>query len=261
MSRIYGRSSVIKVLSNDTKRNIINNKDKYNNLKPTISVFTDKELQQYVEQIHYKIKANENACLIARMACNDANKAVLMANRKIKTAIALNRVSKISKQINVFTTILLYNMNNLTVNLKISVQRNQINYLYLIIQFLLIKHTNNISNITHGSCVGVESHCSTNSLSPPVTPLLLLPNTYESKMQSFTNSSRDTHVTFFDDSPKKKCCFSYFFKKKGEKIYDISDKEKRKKDNYFKIFKKMLSKKIFCNEEYEDDLESINSDE
>ena len=55
MSRIYGRSSVMKILSNDAKKNIINNKDNYNNLKNPISVFTDKELQYCIEKIiiHY----------------------------------------------------------------------------------------------------------------------------------------------------------------------------------------------------------------
>ena len=244
MSKIYGRSNVMKVLSNDTKKNITNNKDKYNNLRNTISVFTDKELQQYVEKIHYKIKANENACLIAKMAYKDANKAVITANKKINTAIALNRVSQISKKINVFTSVLLYNMNNLTLNLRISVQNNQINYLYQILQFLLIKHTNNISNISNISqdtSVRVGTPCSTTSLSPPATPLLLPPKKYESKVQSFTNSSRDTHVTFFNDSPKKKNCFIRCFKKKDEKIYDISHKKKKKKTNYiFKFFKNIF---------------------
>ena len=50
MSRIYGRSSVMKVLSNDAKKNVINN-----NLRNPISVFTDKELQDCIEKIiiHY----------------------------------------------------------------------------------------------------------------------------------------------------------------------------------------------------------------
>ena len=55
MSRIYGRSSVMKILSNDAKKNIINNKDNYNNLKNPISVFTDKELQYCIEKNHYSL--------------------------------------------------------------------------------------------------------------------------------------------------------------------------------------------------------------
>ena len=251
MSNKYGRNGVMKQTSNDTKKKIINYKDKSNKLRNTISVFTHRELQDCVEKIHYKIKANENACLMAKNACKDAEKAVLIANKKIKTAIALRRVLDVSKKINVFTSVLIYNMNNLTFNLRLSVQHNQINYLYQIIQFLLVKQDNTAQSLYQKPYIRLDPPCSTKSVSPPITPLFPSSSDSDSKVNSFTNSSVDTPESCYDDTPEscyddipescyddtpeKNVCFDFFLKKKGKKIYDISHTKKKKKNNFLKI--------------------------
>ena len=190
----------------------------------SISILNQVNIHKYIEQVQYKIKANDTACLIAKQASKSATKAVIKANKEIQTAIAIQNANKICNQVLNISTKILYEVHMLLTDLKLALYEKQINYLYQTMDTLLIK-----------------------------------PRTPESDSSRITHVTlNDTNL-----NTKQSCCSKLIqkcTKSNSSKIYDISHKKKSKKKSKLKyVFSNF--KNIFYTNEDDNDTENRDEDE
>ena len=98
--------------------------------------FNTAEIKHYIEQVQYKIKANETAVYISKMAVRSANKAVKKAEQSIETYYAIKTANMITNQAITAANIAAHNAQVSYMYVSIDLFKKQIDYLYTAIEYI-----------------------------------------------------------------------------------------------------------------------------
>ena len=144
------------------------------------------ELHKLIKIAQYSIKMNENACIIAKKASNAANIAVNCAYNEIAKFKVFKNINNISKQIIIFSNDILNKMNILQLNLTLIQHRNQIIYLYQLVD-------------------NMKKREQCNSISSRETPITLYGNNFSSRsdlssLRILDNSDNDNDNNYNNDN-------------------------------------------------------------
>jgi hypothetical protein len=202
-------------ISHTYNKNLLKCNDKKN---LTYSVIDTKEIKKYIEQVQYKIKANDNAINIAKCASFSAKFAVENAINAINTAIVLKNIINLSNRIKVTCKDINNEMEFLLINLKLLNYKNQINYLYYAVDSITNKPV---------------SPKSTNSIATQIT----IETMSENSIQDIDKKKNEKRR---NDQSYKFLCYKFSKKSKSSKIYNLQNKSQNKSSNLFiSIIKKI----------------------
>ena len=207
------------------------------NNKSLVRLPLSNEIYRYIEEVQYMIRANNNACIIAKKASIYANTVVSIAYKSINKAIALRNVNKIANQIIRFTTKLLYEQHILTTDLKLVYYENKISNLYQTVNFLLNK-TSTLPDVP---------------VDFPLTP----PLTQESSIEGSITGFKKNDKSFFQ---------KIFGRRNNIQVYNVSHnstplrlKSKSKSHKKTKCISKMIRKMVTDTNDVDDDNNEDNN--
>jgi len=210
------------------------------------SKFNSREIRDYIEEVQYKIKANENASFIAQQASIYANKAYIKAQQSIETYYAIKKANIITHNAIQSARFASIEAEQSYSNSIINLYRKQIDYLYNAIETLTKPDTPEslVSNETQLTTESTEPKKQRNSIKFIESGKTKQNNSNEPSKRKLSNRSI---------SILSKC-----IPKKRAKIYDINHK---KKTNIGSVIKKLGCLKLvkITNEEQSD--EEYSSDE